>query len=336
MEIVSKPAAYHLNNHLAVRLKDCILVLSKSAHIQNQCLSTSFIFSFKYTIWLYNLWTEQWRKYAFPKQKEPPEALLGQTGVAIGNDIYYFGGNNHKNMLRKLTRNVQGSFVWSIIHTEDQTKVPSPRLHHCAWEHDNKMWVFGGKGQPTDDYLNDHGHFIPYSFNVHKSNGKNNQLLSYDPSTKTWINVKCSGEVPSPRHSAFTARMQDNVWLYGGKTGNLYSDNLYELNMRSFTWTKIEANMTGPNGGVAVSLTPISGSQLLLYGSYHQKISWIFDIQLQQMETAKSSRDSSYTMGLYRHNWSKQQGYNPWWEKPDVLCDTGAQEFAAAGHTDDT
>ena len=246
-----------LENCLAVRLKDCILVLSKHSHFS--------IFSDKSAIWMYNLWTETWMKYdIIPKPK--PE-VNGHTGVVIGTDVYICGERGYKSMLSKLTRNPKGKYAWSIIHIEDQSKVPSPRFDCCAWEYGEKMWVWGADGPSTDD-----------------------QLLYFDPSTKTWINVKCSGEVPSPGNRASTTKMQDNVWLHETTTINYScSLGLYTLSMHSFTWTRIETTMPKPIRNSKASLTPISASQLLSYGGFSQDISdknltlsWIFDIQSRQ------------------------------------------------------
>ena len=107
----------------------------------------------------------------------------------------------------------------------------------------------------------------------------NNQLLSYDPSTNTWTNAKCSGEPTSPRYMASAANIQNNVWLYGGRTKNICS----------FVWTKIKTSMP-INGRNKASLTPISTNQLLFCEGSHQNmhgqnitiISWIYDVQSHQ------------------------------------------------------
>ena len=207
--------------------------------------------------------------------------MYTRTGVVIGTHVYIFGGRSHNNMLRKLITNAKGSFVWSKIHIEDQTKVPSPRTNHCAWEHGEKMWVFGGHGPSPVDYLNNHGDYRPLLPHF-SSSQTNNQLFSYDPTTVTWINIRCSGEVPSPQHEASTAKIHDTVWLYGGTTEFCFHSNeLYELNMHSFAWTKIEATCQKPKETSMASLTPISASHLLLYGgNQHMNTKpWIYNVQ---------------------------------------------------------
>ena len=279
------PTENCLKRHIAVHLKDCVLFLSKSfctVEISEQCTRIDSLQGAHYHIWIFNLWTEQWRKYAIPEQEKLPE-VVGRTGIVIGSDCYFFGGTN--TLLRKL-RSKNGTFVWSIIYIEYQTNVPSPRLYHCAWEHGEKMWVFAGYGPSPHNYLNDHGDFRSWDSSL--SFGENSQLLSYDPSTKIWVSVKCSGEVPSPRNQACTGIIGDNVWLYGGSTtvNDIYRDDLYKLNMYSFVWTKIESTVPRPSGRRNASLTPVSANQLVLYGGRQENMSdqdvtipWVFDVQ---------------------------------------------------------
>ena len=115
------PTENCLKDHVAVCLHDCILVLSKTSYVQTEHISEieAFVHLVKitnYTLWNYNLWTEQWRKHEMPKPKQLPE-ISGQSGVVVGCDVYIFGGRKHKNMLWKLTRNTIGFFEWGIIRT---------------------------------------------------------------------------------------------------------------------------------------------------------------------------------------------------------------------------
>ena len=281
-----EPRNYCLRKHIAVRVRDSVLVLSKYSYYQNARKSESVTICTPVTevvLWIYDLWTEEWRKYAIPNQWELPD-INGQTGVVIGTDAFYFGSHFQKCTLWKLIRNAQGSFVWNKIDTKDKTKVPSPRDDHCAWEHGQKMWIFGGYGSPPYHYLNDHGDFTPYL--PYEFAGTNNQLFSYDPSTNIWTNAECRGSIPSPRRRASTAMIEGHVWLYGGSSteSSSFENDFYKLHMHSFTWTKIEAKMPKPVGRDAPSLTPISASQLVLYGgkcsamSYQATKPWIFDV----------------------------------------------------------
>ena len=157
---------------------------------------------------------------------------------------------------------------------------------------------FGGKGPSPVDYLNEHGDFILNS----SFSGINNQLFCYCPTTQTWTNVKCYGDVPSPRLDAATANIQDDVWLCGGTTqNNSHSYDLYELNMLSLVWTKIETAMPRPHATAGASLTPISASQLVLvyYDGLPRTLprSWVFDIQTRTWKQHSSDDISDDILG---------------------------------------
>ena len=179
------------------------------------------------------------------------------------------------------------------------------------------MWVFGGYGSSPDNYLNNHGDFRL----IYGENGENNQLFSYDPSKNMWTNAECFGTIPSPHSFASIAKIQDNVWLYGGTTNHnhISNEDMYELNMLSFVWTKIETTIPRPNGSCRASLTPISGRQLAFYGGLQQNtdnqnlpMPWIFDVKSHawsQPPAAKSHHRCNHTgiTGL-------SNTYYPWWE----------------------
>ena len=98
------------------------------------------------------------------------------------------------------------------------------------------MWVFGGFGPSPVNVLNDHGNFDLWD---PLSDGTNNQLLSFDPSTKTWTNAECFGDIPSPRWGASIAMVEDTVWLHGGSNHSDFDkSDFYELNMLSFCMDK--------------------------------------------------------------------------------------------------
>ena len=251
---------------MAVRLMDCIVVVS--SNVQG--------------IWSYNLWTETWRKCTASKEEQIPSPK-DQCGVVIQSEIYFFGGYNSHHMLWKLTKSLDGSFEWNIIDTGDITKIPSPRDGHCGWQYDNKMWIFGGTGLSPVHYLNDHGDFIMWSQRQQRQQkiGWNNQLHCFDPSIQTWQNLECFGDVPSPRAFASAAIIMDTVWLYGGTTSiyrnssfaavTPFEDGLFQLNMSTLAWTRIETNTPRPEA-IGAGLTPITENQLILYGGSIESI----------------------------------------------------------------
>ena len=263
--------------HVAVPLGEYILVFGGRFGNFRKHISVSH-----HIIWMYNLYTEQWRKYIIPEKELCPPDTAGSSAVAITEDVFLFGGYNisqetFSNELWELSKSSKGSFTWSKVTTEN-IKVPSPRNDHSGWTYSGKLWIFGGFGPSLDRYLNDNGEFL------HSLRGScNNQLLSFNPSSKQWTNPKCSGFIPTPRDSHASTNIGDKVWLYSGQNNSVVFNELYELNMSSLMWTHVQTGKTNPQTRTSCSLNAITHDQLLLYGgsgSYKTILNdtWILDL----------------------------------------------------------
>ena len=165
-------------------------------------------------IWMYNMYTEHWRKYMISCNRDVPPALVYTCAAKIGTDVYIFGGvrpslGSEVNDLWRLMQSQSGYFVWSKIMPNTNCKVPSPRSGHSGWEYGGKLWIFGGVAENSVAYLNGNGSF---------DEGFSNQLLCFDPTSNIWENPKCSGSVPKPRGMHATTVIGHKVWLYGGIT----------------------------------------------------------------------------------------------------------------------
>ena len=258
------PSEEFLKFHVAVRLKDCIVLVSSSGGDDEQ------------EIWTYNLWTSQWRERAILGGKQLP-FTKNVRGVAIGTIIYMFGADNERaGTVLKLT-NANGSFKLNRHHTKKRSKCPSPRHDHCSWEYGDKMWIFGGYGESPECYLNDHGDFVEDSA-VSTSLGWNNQLLHFDPAIQAWENVACFGHVPPPQSLTSAAVIRDNVWLYAetADCGKRYG--LYELNLPTLSWTLISVKFP-KHMEFDQSITRITDNQILLLGGLQYRYSEIIDVE---------------------------------------------------------
>ena len=218
-------------------------------------------------IWMYNLYTEQWRQHQIPEHEVAPPAINDPCAVAIGTCIYLFGGTNKitldmTNALWKLTK-TQGYFHWDKAACQSSVKLPSPRWRHSGWEYGGCLWIFGGYGSPLDQYLNDHGDFTLYPQGIY-GEGFNNQLLCYDPSTQTWTNPECFGAVPLPQCGFASTIIQNKVWLFDGADEDFGTPSaLFQIDMHSQMWTQIESGQVKPDC-INCSLTAISETELIL------------------------------------------------------------------------
>ena len=326
------------DNYVAVCVEHFIMVIKEEPPIFPSYDQFGFV---DYTIWVYNLYTEEWRKHGelLPCSKacEPATLCLNSTWtVALGADVYLFGGEengkffasrNFTNSMLKLDKQPDGHFVWSDV-TDRNGKLPSPRCQHTGWTFGEKIWIFGGHGTSGAGYLDDFGSF---------ENGRryicNNQLLCFDPVSQKWANPKCFGDVPSPRFSHATAVTWDKVVLFGGHDAsrNCLGD-LYELNMRSLTWTQIQNGHIKPSECYLPVLTTSSeGGHLVLHDFYckrrHQGFNdttlWILNLESQSW--------IKYTKSVNRLNHSRfPMGFTG---THSVVMIAGASRGHEADHT---
>ena len=307
MADASAPSEKCFKGHVAVKWKDCIVVLcwthNKKGHDFHE-------------VWTFNLWTELWKKWrnfttaSGRQHRNVKFPRKGHCSVTIQSDIYMFGSDySHSTRtaapLWKLTR-INGSFEWDIIHTnDDDMMVPSPRSDHCAWEYAEKLWIFGGYGaSPALGFLNDHGNFEPKD-QFWTDFGWNNQVLCYNLSIQTWANVICSGDVPVPRAHSSVAIINDRAWLHGGSSvrGRNLWYQLYELGMESFVWTQIKSNMAGYAALKGVSITKMTDSQLVLLcltDKFSQrKCTWILDVPSYTWRPHYASEPDNWDLRFY-------------------------------------
>ena len=134
-----------------------------------------------------------------------------------------------------------------------------------AWR---EMWIFGGRGPSAvgDVFLNDYGDFVRLNPSDQVM-WYNNQLLSYDPSMNIWKSVKPSGDI---RHLNMLFPQQESAIQYGCLLGKIFLItpcicSLYELNMNTFSWTKIQTPIPRQKNIHFTSLTPITANQLVLH-----------------------------------------------------------------------
>ena len=255
-----EPCTDFLQHHnVVVRLEDTILVFLNfdfNLKLENKYFG-------EHEIWIYNLWTEQWKEHTIrPARRDL--VTRSKIGVAIASDVYILAGHpKSKNLLWKLTRCSNGSFASTTLSLTHKTHF-TQRCGHCDWEHGKKLWIFGGYELLQGSY--------------------SNELFCCDPSAQTFSSVICSGSIPSPRSKASAAVIKNKARLFGG----IYDFDLYELDMLSFSWMKIETGMPRPFvGNFKGTLTPIQDSQLVLHGGVRETSSstWIFDVESYKWRT---------------------------------------------------
>ena len=270
--------------HCAVRLDNFIIIFGGSLDL---CGIHPTPFSTD-VIWRYNLYTDKWDKQATTTTRESPKPFDCAVAVLIEGIIYTFGGESEdfeRNELWTLSRTETGDFTWSFIKNQCDKESPSPRQGHTGWEYEGKLWVFGGRGPSPHHYLNNHG-------DIEGDIIRNNQLLSYNPKTSKWTNPQCFGEVPSPRSGICSSStiIREKVYLFGGYIGDVRGSNdFFQLNMYSATWTRIQTVQRRPPTTWDCTLTAATDNQLVL--STTSTGAWVMDLTSLSWRMLYTSRD---------------------------------------------
>ena len=252
-------------------------------------------------IWIYNLYTEEWKEHTIPGTRCAPEPFHGAVAAAIRKTVYTFGGCNPNtfhpsNALWKLSQTKGGCFTWSFCKSQCKEKSPSPRDGHSGWKHEGKLWIFAGVGHLPEGYLNDNGDI---ESGLITGFAQNNQLLCFDPNTENWTNPQCFGSIPTPRSGHASAICNDKVWLFGGN--NLDLDclgDMFELNMSSLTWCQIQMYLSCPTQRANCTLTYAAYGKLVLHGgqtatSAPLSDTWIMDLTSHSWRQFTSREDQA-------------------------------------------
>ena len=264
--ISESPEVYR---HTAVRLNHYIIIIGgfhrKSADSNKN-----------HEIWKYNLYTEQWRKYLIPKTKKTRCLHCRYTtecAVSIKESVYmyqiYSSSKLTKQDIWKLTQTTDGCYVWEKVLAKNGTKIPSLSNQFSSWEYSKEMWILAGFGPQLDGYLNDHGEHS--GRNTERGTKRTNQLLKFNPVSKEWSNPRSSGTVPNYHMRHTTIANGHKAW-YIPESRDYRStavfDELYELDMQSLIWTRIQVDQPHPQNRSLHSLNALTESQLVMHGGY--------------------------------------------------------------------
>ncbi|KAH8269769.1 hypothetical protein KR018_001480 [Drosophila ironensis] len=185
---------------------------------------------------VYNTVTNQW--YVPVLKGDVPNGCAAYGFVVEGTRMFVFGGmieyGKYSNELYELQAT---KWEWRKMYPEspDLGVSPCPRLGHSFTMVGEKIFLFGGLANESDDpknnipkYLNDL--YILDTRGVHSHNGK-------------WILPKTYGDSPPPREShtgiSFVCKSSGKLHLlvYGGMSGCRLGD-LWLLDTDSMTWSK--------------------------------------------------------------------------------------------------
>lgn len=168
-----------------------------------------------------------------------PSPRFGHSMIALGDGgILLFGGEDGEGNLHNDMFAFQNNNWNEVVPANDP---PAPRRDHRAWARDDKMYVFGGKGE----------------------SGLFNDLWSYDSDTNLWTEVTTGGPRPAPRYGHSTTPLADgSALIFGGTTasGEKLGD-LWKLNADN-TYTPLP----GSNVEYSHHSAQVAGDYLFVFG----------------------------------------------------------------------
>lgn len=184
-----------------------------------------------------------------------PRPRACHTVTIIGTNAFLFGGMTDytpspydeeydvrpSDEMFRLDLSNHNDLEWSRIVKANSNNHPKPpaRWRHSATLFDNTQILIMGGFHTTDHRLNDVWVFDTIGSTWSQPNAKHNQeaAIPNQLSNSEWSNV------PSPRAGHSATLIGDNVYVFGGYGGLGYSrrdmDDLYTLNVYTWTWTKL-------------------------------------------------------------------------------------------------
>uniref|UniRef100_A0A1X7UZS2 Uncharacterized protein n=1 Tax=Amphimedon queenslandica TaxID=400682 RepID=A0A1X7UZS2_AMPQE len=231
---------------------------------------------------LYHLPTGSWE--GRPTNGNPPLRASGCSSAAIGNNIYFFGGDRggvYRNSVHSF--NVD-SFKWRELSPSSSDHSPMMKARcgmiSAHFDGEDYLVIIGGLGsssinppkQPDAQYSAD---------------GRCNEIHYYRISSDQWISPVVTGDRPPPiSHFTLTPVTNNTSVMFGGITDNGWSNQLY---MISFTKTSVDIlEVPNPGGSVqwpkgrrghsSVLITTSSGPHLLVVGGSPAHDVWLLDI----------------------------------------------------------
>lgn len=119
---------------------------------------------------------------------EAPSAKDGHSACVIKNKMYVFGGFEY--ISGQYSQDVHcinlDTFEWRYVYAKG--KPPCHRDFQTSVAYDDRMYIFGGRGELNSSYSSSEEVYCP-------------QVFYLDTITDTWVNVNAGGTWPEGRRS---------------------------------------------------------------------------------------------------------------------------------------
>ncbi|CAF0948628.1 unnamed protein product [Rotaria sordida] len=248
-------------NHAAGALDDFIYSFGGYSHKEDYTRITPI------DIHICNTHTLKW--YLLPKPQlddsqynVTPFSRYGHTVVVYKRKFYLWGGRNDRPVpCNRLFCFDPKSRQWSLVSIVGDF-VPSPRDGHSACIINDRMYIFGGFEDHTQQFSND--------------------LFYFDFNTSSWHlhQPKIGDVIPQWRDFHSATNLDGQMYLFGGRfdriepqqiTQTIYDDRLYIFNPEHNSWSLVTAMGEIPCGRRSHSAFVHDG-KLYIFGGYNNVI----------------------------------------------------------------
>lgn len=164
-----------------------------------------------------------------------PGVRDGHSSCVVDHFMYVFGG--FEELINQFSRDVHclnlETMTWSYIPTTGEP--PSYRDFHTATVLNDRMYVFGGRGDRNSPYHTQEEIYCE-------------KIVYLDLRTLQWHTPKTTGRVPVGRrsHSAFV--YNGRLMIFGGYNSILdqHFNDLYSFDVTTDLWTRLNPGGKGP------------------------------------------------------------------------------------------
>jgi N-acetylneuraminic acid mutarotase len=147
--------------------------------------------------------------------------------------------------------NASGANTWQEVSKKGKDVWPEARQGHSAVVFNGSMFLFGGLSQDNFTALQD--------------------MLYFDFTSVTWKQITGpNDQTPGPRchHSCVLLEEKGKMLIMGGSLNlRSYHSDVWEFNLESFVWKKLDLELPSPRAGIMV-LHDEKDKTLHLFGGY--------------------------------------------------------------------
>ncbi|ORC89079.1 uncharacterized protein TM35_000142900 [Trypanosoma theileri] len=191
---------------------------------------------------------------------QTPLFCWGATLTPLGGPLFcLFGGVSritNRESRETFLLNVETGIVQHIVVNE---YTPLPRVGHGAWRWGCFVYIFGGTGSNTRRLFND-----LHRFDVPRRCWE--PVVVTNDSTSSSISSSISLSLPPPLTGFAVVCVGEHVYIIGGlRSKMIRTMDAFRLNMRTLTWSKVEATFS--NSQFLFSSLSSPFTDVVLFGS---------------------------------------------------------------------